>query len=124
MNKARQNGTQNNTPSTERTNTSRAALLDRIRALSFAVLETGLYLDGHPNCRRALTYYGRVKNDLDAAVGEYEVTYGPLSHMSVGGDETRGWQWVKQPWPWEMGYPDTPDRPQAPESAIMSTSEE
>ncbi|MBO5790756.1 MAG: spore coat protein CotJB [Clostridia bacterium] len=80
-------------------------LLNRIRALSFATLEVALYLDTHPNHRNALAYYNRLKNELDAVTGEYEMTYGPLSQSSPMTNEENGWLWVKQPWPWELSYP-------------------
>ena len=80
-------------------------LLSRIRALSFATLEVALYLDTHPNHRTAIAYYNRLKNELDAATGEYEMTYGPLSQASPWTAEENGWLWVKQPWPWELSYP-------------------
>lgn len=80
-------------------------LLNRIRALAFATHEVALYLDTHPNHRNALAYYSRMKNELDAATGEYEMTYGPLSQLSPMTNEENGWLWVKQPWPWQLSYP-------------------
>ena len=88
------------------------ALMDKIQALSFAVLETSLFLDSRPHHRMALAYYAKVKNELDAAMGEYEMKYAPLSQMGYGGTEQTGWQWVKQPWPWEVNFPTTGDNPQ------------
>ena len=34
-----------------------------LHALSFALVETVLYLDGHPNDRRALEYYEKIKSE-------------------------------------------------------------
>lgn len=92
-------------------NVEQRELLDKVTALSFAVLEASLYLDGHPNNRMALTYYTKMKADLDEATKQYETKFGPLSNHSVGGNETDGWLWTKQPWPWETNFPETSDRP-------------
>ena len=93
------------------TDAEQRILLDRIQALSFAVEETRLFLDGHPYNRMALAYYGKIKNELDAAMGEYAMKYGPLTGMDVGGDEQRGWLWSLQSWPWQLSYPEESDRP-------------
>ena len=84
-------------------------MMDKIQSLSFAVLETVLYLDGHPNDRMALAYYTKVKQELDQVSKEYETLFTPLSGMGNGGSEREGWQWVKQPWPWEVNFPETGD---------------
>ena len=60
----------------------------------------------------ALAYYTKMKNELDALTGEYEMKYGPLSGLGIGGCEQHGWQWVKQPWPWELNYPEGGDHPE------------
>ena len=39
--------------------------LQRLRELEFALLETNLYLDTHPNSRKALDYYKKVKAARD-----------------------------------------------------------
>lgn len=92
-------------------NNEQRMLMDKIQSLSFAVLETGLYLDGHPNNRMALAYYQKVKQQLDALTAEYEMKFAPLSGMGHGGNEREGWQWVKQPWPWELHFPEMGDNP-------------
>ena len=39
---------------------------DRLHALSFALVETALYLDGHPKDKRALEYYEKVSKEYKA----------------------------------------------------------
>ena len=95
-----------------KSNKQQRELLDKITALSFAVLEASLYLDGHPNNRMALAYYKKLKMELEEATKLYENQFGPLSNLSIGGNETVGWLWTKQPWPWELNYPETSDRPE------------
>jgi spore coat protein JB len=70
-----------------------------IRAYSFAVYEVALYLDGHPDDKRALAYYAKYNEKLKDATARYEKRYGPLTICGVSG--TDGWTWVGTPWPWE-----------------------
>ena len=71
-----------------------------IQAYSFVIYETALYLDGHPNCKKALEHYRKYREKLTEVTGIYEEKYGPLSIM---GQDSCGntWKWVKTPWPWE-----------------------
>lgn len=74
-------------------------LLKYIQALSFAVHETVLYLDGHPNDKKALAYYHKKNALLLDAVTEYEAKFGPLTYNGVV--DTESWSWHKGPWPWK-----------------------
>ncbi|MBQ8320920.1 MAG: spore coat protein CotJB [Clostridia bacterium] len=76
-------------------------LLEKIRALSFVKTELELYLDTHPDCCAALDYYYKTVEELKDLVEEYEGTTGPLT--AIGTDTTKGWSWVNEPWPWQMG---------------------
>lgn len=73
-------------------------LMKKIHALSFAMTEAQLFLDTHPECRDALTYYRKLGEDLDTAMTEYQNKYGPLFADMVVGDK---WTWVDGPWPWQ-----------------------
>ena len=74
-------------------------LLQRIRALNFAVIDAGLYLDTHPDCRQALAYFRKHQAALKAAKAEYTQKFGPLTLAGQTGDER--WDWIDGPWPWE-----------------------
>ena len=74
-------------------------LLQRIRALNFAVIDAGLYLDTHPDCRQALAYFRKHQAALKAAKAEYTQKFGPLSLTVQDHDER--WDWIDGPWPWE-----------------------
>ena len=76
-------------------------LLESIRAMSFVKAELELYLDTHPDCRAALDYYYKTIKDLKPLVERYEATVGPLT--AIGNDTTKGWMWVNEPWPWQVG---------------------
>lgn len=74
-------------------------LLRLIQNYSFALYETVLYLDSHPNCRRALQQHNRYQEKLNEAACLYEEKFGPLTVKCP--NDGRYWQWVNSPWPWE-----------------------
>ena len=80
-------------------NMDKENLLRRIQALSFAKVETELYLDTHPNASQALEYYRNILAELDEAMTEYQNKYGPLFAEGVVGDR---WTWVDGKWPWQF----------------------
>ncbi len=74
-------------------------LMSEIRALSFALVETNLYLDSYPEDKEALAYFRRVREELAMKTEAYERAYGPLTVM--GTNAAKSWEWVETPWPWE-----------------------
>lgn len=84
-------------------NMTKDALLNKIQALSFAKVESELYLDTHPDSRAALDYYRGILDQLDEAMTEYQNKYGPLFAEGVVGDR---WTWVEGKWPWQLGTED------------------
>ena len=78
----------------------RQRLLKQIRMYHFALVDVGLYLDGHPNCPKALAYYQKYRKLYLEAVAAYESQFGPLTMMA--NDDPDRWTWSDDPWPWEM----------------------
>jgi len=74
-------------------------LMKTIQTLAFSLHETVLYLDGHPNDRRAISYYNTQNEKLQNAVAVYEENFGPLTANGFRG--TDEWTWIKGPWPWK-----------------------
>lgn len=77
---------------------SREALLRQVQIYDFALNDTALYLNLHPDDRVALDYYNRYKKLHDDAVAQFNQAYGPLARWQV---TDKRWQWVDEPWPWE-----------------------
>lgn len=77
---------------------SRDELMMRIQALSFAMTETQLFLDTHPECRAALDNYRRLADELDAAMAEYQNMHAAIVPEATAADR---WSWVEGPWPWQ-----------------------
>ncbi len=78
-----------------------SALMDRIRAVDFALYETILYLDVYPDSCQALDTYHRLRADREALHGEFESRFGPLT--AFGNESTTSWDWMSRPAPWEYG---------------------
>ena len=78
---------------------SQGELKKEIDELSFAMDDTRLFLDTHPNNPDALMYYKRLAEMRKQTVSEYIKMYGPLS--SYDAFPQNDWVWVDKPWPWE-----------------------
>ena len=87
---------------TVRENSARAmnckALQKKLQALDFAIVETTLYLDVYPDCKKALEYHKRLLKERELLTQAMRGTCGPYTSGEV---QTDGWEWVKGPWPWE-----------------------
>ena len=77
----------------------RSALMKKIQSLSFAKVESELFLDTHPECRQALEYYKEVVKNLGDAIDEYSAKYGPILSADIEGDK---WTWTDGSWPWHI----------------------
>lgn len=66
----------------------------------FALIETMLYLDTHPDDREALAYFANMKIQYKQCVRKYNEICGPLRFTDVDSEEY--WTWVMTPMPWEM----------------------
>lgn len=78
---------------------ARHRMMQKIREYDFAIVETALFLDTHPNNMKALKYYSKLRGERDAIVAEYEKNIGPIT-MHGNMNENK-WDWVTGPWPWE-----------------------
>lgn len=79
---------------------NRQQLMLKIQQTGFALVDTGLFLDSHPECQAALKFFAENQRMYDEYVAEYERNYGPLT--PAGADTSRGWKWTQGPWPWEL----------------------
>ena len=77
---------------------SKNELMRKIQELSFAKVETELFLDTHPECKLALEYYQKTVDELDNAMEEYQNAYGPIVASAQMGNR---WSWCDTPWPWQ-----------------------
>ena len=59
-----------------------------------------MYLDTHPDCRKAMQMYRNARKKYLDLYAQYETHYGPLTANGVTGDH---WTWGEQAWPWQGG---------------------
>lgn len=74
------------------------ALMQKIRQVNFALVETILYLDAYPCSSEALEHYHCLKKEAEELKEKYESTCGPLT--ALGNQSRSEWSWIKSPWPW------------------------
>lgn len=77
-------------------------MLKEIMAVNFAVLETVLYLNTHPEDRTVLNLHNELAEELMRLMMEYQERYGPLRPTYP--DAEFPWQYIDEPWPWEINY--------------------
>ena len=75
------------------------ALMCKLRSLDFSIIETALYLDAYPGCRRALEHYHRLKKERMRVAEMINNSCGPLTIKD--NVSTAEWDWYKGPWPWD-----------------------
>lgn len=79
---------------------SKKQLLSTITLTGFAALDSGMYLDTHPEDREALHYFHENIRRYNEAMESYARAFGPLT-LSQATHNQEYWDWVNQPWPWE-----------------------
>ena len=79
-------------------NMTRRELLKKLMDIDFVIHETVLYLDGHPNNKKALDYYKTVQEEQREIYNQYATQFGPVTAENVKQDT---WTWINEPWPWQ-----------------------
>lgn len=80
--------------------TERQHLLKKLMAERFAAIETSIFLDTHPNDKKALEAMRKYVACYKELRDEYEKKFGPLTAFSDVGNENT-WTWINDPWPWD-----------------------
>lgn len=79
--------------------TEKQQALQEIRRHQFAMIDAGMYLDGHPDDENALQYYRTMCRHKQQADEMYRKHFGPLNLRDAG--QGARWDWIDEPWPWE-----------------------
>ena len=77
----------------------RQEMIEQIKALNFAIIELGLYLDTHPDDQKALCMHREYCKEVKDLKDKYQKMYGPLTIFYP----CNKWRWIENPWPWERG---------------------
>lgn len=74
-------------------------ILNKIKEYNFAVIELSLYLNTHPEDKKALSLHKIYCKELKELKDKYQKIYGSLSINYP----CNKWRWLEEPWPWEGG---------------------
>ncbi|MFW5991949.1 MAG: spore coat protein CotJB [Halanaerobiaceae bacterium] len=85
-----------------RNNPVNLPLLRQVMEYNFAVLETVLYLNTHPEDNTVLNLHNRFAREYMNLVKDYQRNYGLL--FADYPNAELPWQWIDEPWPWEIEY--------------------
>ena len=73
-------------------------MMNKLRAVDFALTETVLYLDAYPDSDEAMRLYCELVSERNQLIDAYESKCGPLTMYGNNGST---WNWTEGPWPWE-----------------------
>lgn len=73
--------------------------LFEIQKYNFAAYDMLLFLDTHPEDKKAFMMFKDLVEKLKKKKYEYEKEYGPLEAYNAANFDT--FRWLESPWPWE-----------------------
>ncbi len=74
-------------------------LLKKIQSYSFAATDMLLYLDTHPEDKKAFTIFRELVETAQNLMKEYQEKFGPLCAFDTAIQSK--FNWIDSPWPWE-----------------------
>lgn len=77
----------------------KANKLREIQTYNFAAYDMLLYLDTHPDDKKAFMMFKDLVNKTMALKEAYEKEYGPLTAFSTASQSS--FNWLDNPWPWD-----------------------
>lgn len=77
----------------------RNELLKKIQCNHFAAYDMLLYLDTHPDDKKAFKIFQTLVKKTQELKCEFEKEYGPLSQFTTAYQNC--FNWLDSPWPWE-----------------------
>ena len=79
--------------------------LVELQALEFVVLELGIYLDTHPDCADAISYFNQMAPKREQLLKDFAANFEPLTVdcISKNGGLSDHFTWLDGPAPWEGG---------------------
>lgn len=78
---------------------NRKEMLYEVQKCGFAAYDMLLYLDTHPNDRRAFRMFKEVVEKYNRLKAKFEREHGPLDAFS--GADFSTFKWLEEPWPWQ-----------------------
>lgn len=78
---------------------NKCELMKKLQSYNFAAYDMLLYLDTHPDDRKAFSLFQDLIENTKKFKAEYEKNYGALTPFSSAAFES--FDWLNSPWPWE-----------------------
>ncbi len=78
---------------------TREEMIQQLKEYKFSIIDLGLYLDTHPDDKKAICLHKEYANKYRKLADQYQKIYGPLTIMFP----CNKWRWLEEPWPWEGG---------------------
>ena len=69
-----------------------------ITKVSFAMDDTRLYLDTHPECMEALEYFKKLQMIRHGLIKEYTERFGTIYSYNIGDSDNWNWNYGEYPW--------------------------
>lgn len=73
-------------------------LIKKLQTVDFSLVDTVLYLDAYPGCKKALAYYHKLLEERKKLRERLKELGAAVDNMSNTADR---WSWTDAPWPWE-----------------------
>lgn len=83
-------------------NNNESTMLRELQEAGFVLHELVLYLDTHPDNRKALAMYRNARKKYMDLYAQYEAAHGPMTAYGVS-DSAARWTWGAMGWPWQQG---------------------
>lgn len=77
----------------------RAALLKQVQSYRFAAYDMLLYLDTHPDDKKAFALFKELVAKSKQLTDEFQERFGPLTALASA--NSARFDWIDSPWPWE-----------------------
>lgn len=79
----------------------RGEALKKIQTYRFAAYDMLLYLDTHPNDKKAFKLFKELVEKSKMLMAEFQKQYGPLTAFDTASQDS--FNWLNSPWTWEKG---------------------
>ena len=76
------------------------ALQMKLKMIDFSLIDTILYLDAYPNCKKALDHYHKLKAEREMVADAINNSCN-MPITSFNNTSECSWNWVDNPWPWD-----------------------
>ena len=77
------------------------SMMRQLQTIDFSIVDTVLYLNAYPHCKKALAHYHTLIHERAELVRRLnEECHTPITHCENASKDS--WDWINNPWPWEL----------------------